>query len=151
MIALSRHRGRNVTRVGFEALAADNLDIGRADNVEIIFNRQVRCVTKGVFRTAPTATTTASSSTPSTGTPASRPTSNRDGRCGWRPSSTTPTTTACCHGPGRRLVPDAGRRLRPLTARLLGASYSARQMTYDLRRLRLNGPIRPSRAPTPTC
>ena len=41
--------------------------------------------------------------------------------------------------------------LRPLTARLLGASYSARQMTYDLRRLRLNGPIRPSRAPTPTC
>jgi len=35
-----------------EALAADNLDIGRPDNMEIIFNRQVRCVTKGVFRTA---------------------------------------------------------------------------------------------------
>jgi hypothetical protein len=29
-----------------------------------------------------------------------------------------------------------------LTARLLGASYSASQMTYDLRRLRLNGLIR---------
>ncbi len=29
-----------------------------------------------------------------------------------------------------------------MTARLLGASYSASQMTYDLRRLRLNGLIR---------
>ena len=36
----------------FEALAADNLDIGRPDNMEIIFNRQIRSVTKGVFRTA---------------------------------------------------------------------------------------------------
>jgi len=32
--------------------------------------------------------------------------------------------------------------LRALTARLLGASYSPSQMTYDLRRLRLNGLIR---------
>ena len=40
------------SRAFFEALAADNLDIGRPDNMEIIFNRQVRCVTKGVFRTA---------------------------------------------------------------------------------------------------
>ena len=32
--------------------------------------------------------------------------------------------------------------LSALTARLLGTSYSASQMTYDLRRLRLNGPIR---------
>ena len=32
--------------------------------------------------------------------------------------------------------------LRALTARLLGASYTASQMTYDLRRLRLNGLIR---------
>jgi hypothetical protein len=39
-------------RAFFEALAADNLDIRRPDNMEIIFNRQVRCVTKGVFRTA---------------------------------------------------------------------------------------------------
>ena len=39
-------------RAFFEALAADNLDIGRPDNMEIIFNRQVRCTTKGVFRTA---------------------------------------------------------------------------------------------------
>jgi hypothetical protein len=39
-------------RAFFEALAAGNLGIGRPDNMEIIFNRQVRCVTKGVFRTA---------------------------------------------------------------------------------------------------
>jgi len=39
-------------RAFFEALAADNLDIGRPDNMEIIFNRQVRSTTKGVFRTA---------------------------------------------------------------------------------------------------
>ena len=32
--------------------------------------------------------------------------------------------------------------LRALTARLLGADYSASQMTYDLRRLRLNDLIR---------
>ena len=37
------------SRAFFEALAAGNLDIGRPDNMEIIFNRQVRCVTKGVF------------------------------------------------------------------------------------------------------
>ncbi len=36
----------------FEALAADNLDIGRPDNMEIIFNRQIRSTTHGVFRTA---------------------------------------------------------------------------------------------------
>ena len=36
----------------FEALIADNLDIGRPHNVEIIFGRRVRCDTKGVFRTA---------------------------------------------------------------------------------------------------
>ncbi|MDQ7904374.1 hypothetical protein RB614_07540 [Phytohabitans sp. ZYX-F-186] len=39
-------------RAFFEALAADNLDIGRPDNMEIIFNRQVRSTTHGVFRTA---------------------------------------------------------------------------------------------------
>ncbi|MFU8874459.1 hypothetical protein [Micromonospora sp. SL4-19] len=39
-------------RTFFEALAADNLDIGRPDNMEIIFNRQIRSTTKGVFRTA---------------------------------------------------------------------------------------------------
>ena len=36
----------------FEALVADNLDIGRPHNVEIIFGRRVRRDTWGNFRTA---------------------------------------------------------------------------------------------------
>ena len=39
-------------RAFFEALIADNLDIGRPANVEIIFGRHVRRDTPGVFRTA---------------------------------------------------------------------------------------------------
>jgi hypothetical protein len=38
-------------RAFFEALIADNLDIGRPANVEIIFGRRIRRDTKGVFRT----------------------------------------------------------------------------------------------------
>jgi hypothetical protein len=36
----------------FEALVADNLDLGRPHNVEIIFNRRIRRDTPGTFRTA---------------------------------------------------------------------------------------------------
>jgi hypothetical protein len=36
----------------FEALIADNLDLGRPRNVEIIFGRKIRRDTQGVFRTA---------------------------------------------------------------------------------------------------
>jgi hypothetical protein len=39
-------------RAFFEALIADNLDIGRPANVEIIFGRRIRRDTPGVFRTA---------------------------------------------------------------------------------------------------
>ena len=39
-------------RAFFEALAAGNPGIGPPDNMEIIFDRQIRSVTKGVFRTA---------------------------------------------------------------------------------------------------
>jgi hypothetical protein len=39
-------------RAFFEALIADNLDIGRPANVELIFNRHIRRDTPGVFRTA---------------------------------------------------------------------------------------------------
>jgi hypothetical protein len=38
-------------RAFFEALIADNLDIGRPANVELIFNRHIRRDTPGVFRT----------------------------------------------------------------------------------------------------
>ena len=36
----------------FEALIGDNLDIGRPDNVEIIFGRRIQRNTQGTFRTA---------------------------------------------------------------------------------------------------
>jgi hypothetical protein len=39
-------------RAFFEALVADNIDIGRPEHVEIIFDRQVRRNTDGVFKTA---------------------------------------------------------------------------------------------------
>jgi hypothetical protein len=39
-------------RAFFEALIADNLDIGRPANVEIIFGRRIQRNTRGVFRTA---------------------------------------------------------------------------------------------------
>jgi len=39
-------------RFFFEALIAGNLDLGRPENVEIIFGRRVRCDTPGTFRTA---------------------------------------------------------------------------------------------------
>jgi hypothetical protein len=38
-------------RVFFEALVADNLDLGRPDSIELIFGRQVRSTTPGVFAT----------------------------------------------------------------------------------------------------
>jgi hypothetical protein len=82
-------------RAFFEALAADNLDLGRPDNMEIIFNRQVRCVTKGVFRTAV--------DRDNDGVVINAfyrhsriKTSKTAARCGSRPSSTTPTTSASC-------------------------------------------------------
>jgi hypothetical protein len=39
-------------RAFFEALIADNLDLGRPDNVEIVFNRKIRADTVGEFKTA---------------------------------------------------------------------------------------------------
>jgi hypothetical protein len=38
-------------RAFFEALVADNLDIGRPDEVQLIFARQIRTTTKGTFST----------------------------------------------------------------------------------------------------
>jgi len=198
-------------RAFFEALAAGNLDIGRPDNMEIIFNRQVRAVTKGIFRTAV--------DRDNDGVVVNAfyrhsriKTYLKDGRA---LRIETVINDACDIGVLRRLehfaeltakagdinrqmlqtmragqdcvlaspaieriahpsVDAEGRRtpalrfgdprvmalagalsltlpgacgitnksLRALTARLLGASYSASQMTYDLRRLRLNGLIR---------
>src|SRR5262249_58794004 len=38
-------------RAFFDALVADNLDLGRPDTLEIIFDRQIRSNTEGEFRT----------------------------------------------------------------------------------------------------
>ena len=92
-------------RAFFEALIADNLDIGRPANVEIIFGRRIQRNTPGVFRTAidrprSAPTPAASSSTCSTSTRGSSSTSKTAARCGSRPSSTRPATwaaTPACH------------------------------------------------------
>jgi hypothetical protein len=66
-------RAPHHARAFFEALAADNLDVGRPDNMEIIFNRQIRGNTHGPSAPRSIGTTTASWSTPSTGTLGSKP------------------------------------------------------------------------------
>jgi hypothetical protein len=197
-------------RAFFEALAADNLDIGRPDNMEIIFNRQVRSVTKGVFRTAVDrdndgvvvnafyrhsriktylkdsralrietvindaydigvlrrlehfAELTAKArdvnrrvmQTMRAGqdcvlaSPAiervAQPTLTEDGRRAPALRFGDPRVMALAGALSLTLSGACGitnKSLRALTARLLGASYSTSQMTYDLRRLRLNGLI----------
>ena len=199
------------SRAFFEALAADNLDIGRPDNMEIIFNRQVRCVTKGVFRTAVdrdndgvvinafyrhsriktylkdgralrvetvindaydigvlhriehfgelTAKardvnrrllqTMRAGQDRVLASPAiervAQPTLTEDGRRAPALRFGEPRVMALAGALSLTLAGACGitnKSLRALTARLLGADYSASQMTYDLRRLRLNGLIR---------
>jgi hypothetical protein len=80
----------------FEALVADNLDIGRPHNVEIIFARKIRRDTKGVFRTA---------------------IDRRDNggvlvRRGGAEDPGSSIRRSSGHGPGRRPVPDAAHRNR---------------------------------------
>jgi hypothetical protein len=198
-------------RAFFEALAADNLDIGRPDNMEIIFNRQVRCVTRGVFRTAVdrdndgvvvnafyrhsriktylkdgralrvetvindacdigvlrrlehfgelTAKardvnhrmlqTMRAGQDCVLASPAieraAQPTLTEDGRPAPALRFGEPRVMALAGALSLTLAGACGitsKSLRALTARLLGTCYSASQMTYDLRRLRLNGLIR---------
>jgi hypothetical protein len=197
-------------RAFFEALAADNLDLGRPDNMEIIFNRQVRCVTKGVFRTAVdrdndgvvlnafyrhsriktylkdgralrvetvindaydigvlrrlehfTELTAKAHDinhrllqTMRAGqgcvlaSPAieriAQPTLTEDGRRAPALRFGDPRVMALAGALSLTLFGTCGltnKSLRALTARLLGTPYTASQMTYDLRRLRLNGLI----------
>jgi len=196
----------------FEALVADNLDIGRPHNVEIIFGRRVRRDTWGTFRTAidrrdnggvlvnvfykhsrikqylkdgrAMRIETVINSPRDLGCNARLPNltelqakaraANRRileaERAGQGTVLASPAFERIAHpsvdAEGRRtpalrfgdprVMALAGalsltlsgacgltnKSLRALTARLLGANYSASQMTYDLRRLRLNGLIR---------
>jgi hypothetical protein len=198
-------------RAFFEALAADNLDIGRPDNMEIIFNRQVRSVTKGVFRTAVdrdndgvvvnafyrhsriktylkdsralrvetvindaydigvlrrlehfteltakardvnrrVMQTMRAGQDCVLASPAiervAQPTLTEDGRRAPALRFGDPRVMALAGALSLTLSGACGitnKSLRALTARLLGTPYSPSQMTYDLRRLRLNGLIR---------
>jgi hypothetical protein len=198
-------------RAFFEALAADNPGIGRPDNMEIIFSRQVRSTTKGVFRTAADrdndgvvvnafyrhsriktylkdgralrietvindaydigvlrrlehfSELTAKArdvngrvmQTMRAGqgcvlaSPAieriAQPTLTEDGRRAPALRFGDPRVMALAGALSLTLSGACGttnKSLRALTARLPGTPYSASQMTYDLRRLRLNGLIR---------
>lgn len=194
----------------FEALAADNLDLGRPDTMEIIFNRQVRSTTHGVFRTAVDRDNdgvvlsafyrhsriktylkegralrieTVTNNTYDLGvlhrlehlpeliaktrdvnrrmldtmragqgcvlaSPAferiAQPTLTEDGRRAPALRFGDPRVMALTGALTLALFSACGftnKSLRALTARLLGTAYSTSQMTYDLRRLRLNGLI----------
>ena len=75
----------------FEALVADNIAIGRPEQIAIVFARQLRKTTRA--RSAPACSPPApmSSSTSPTSTAASSSTSKTAAHCGSRPSSTSPT------------------------------------------------------------
>ncbi len=146
----------------FEALAADNLGIGRPHNVEIIFGRRPAAAPGELPAPRSTGATTAASwSTCSASTP---------GRAGQGTILASPAFERIAHpsvdAEGRRTpalrfgdprvmalagalcqtLPAAtgftSKNPRVLIAGLLGSAYTPGQMTYDLRRLRLNGVIR---------
>ena len=176
-------------RTFFEALAADNLDIGRPDNMEIIFNRQnafyrhsrikyylkdsralrietvindaydigvlrrlehldeliakTRDVNRRLLDTIRVGQSCVLAS------PAiervAQPTLTEDGRKAPALRFGDPRVMALTGALCLSLFAVTGitnKSLRAVTARLLGTTYSPSQMTYDLRRLRLNGLIR---------
>jgi hypothetical protein len=61
-------------RAFFEATVADNIDVGRPDEVKVIFGRQVRSTTKGEFVTKVVTRGTDVTLNAFTSTPASRST-----------------------------------------------------------------------------
>jgi hypothetical protein len=195
----------------FETLAADNLDIGRPDNMQIVFNRQIRSNSTGVFQTVVDRDNdgvvvnayyrhsrikyylkdrralrleAVINDTRDLGVlrrlphldeltgkardvnrrlldtirvgqgcvlanPAiervAQPTLTEDGRRAPALRFGDPRVMALTGALCLNLFAVTGvtnKSLRALTARLLGTSYSTSQMTYDLRRLRLNGLLR---------
>jgi hypothetical protein len=107
-------------RAFFEALIADNLDIGRPASVGIIFGRKSAATPRepsALPSTAPPSARTpaASRSTCSTATPGLSSTSKTAGPCGSRPSSTRPATWAAT--PACPTSPNC----RPKPARSTGA------------------------------
>jgi hypothetical protein len=111
-------------RAFFEALVADNLDLGRPDEVKLIFGRRIRKDTPAASppRSSPAAWRWPSTS--STGTPASSNTSRKAGRCGPRRWSTRPPTWAA--SAAYAISANCKPRLAPPTGGCLPSSVSAR-------------------------
>ena len=82
--------------------AADNLDIGRPDQVSLIFDRRIIRTGRGKTPagSAPGSSPTGSSRrcTSTTRTPRSSSTTRRAGPCAPRPRSTTPASSGCPNG-----------------------------------------------------
>jgi hypothetical protein len=89
-------------RIFFEQVLHDNLDIGRPDQVSLIFDRRIirkgRRPTPGRFRTRVITTGSSRPCTSTTRTPRSSSTTRKAGRCAPRPRSTTPATSGCRNG-----------------------------------------------------
>ena len=80
-------------RIFFEEVIRENLDLGRPDPVQLMFDRRVTRRTPGPFRTRVVTDGVIPSLHVVTRTPASSSTSRRAGRFEPKPRSTTPTTS----------------------------------------------------------
>jgi hypothetical protein len=136
----------------FEALIADNLDLGRPHNVEIIFNRRIRRDTPGTFRTAIDRRDNGGVVVNVFYKHSRVKQYLKDGRA-MRIETVInaprdvgdPRVMALTGALCQTLLAATGftnKSLRALITGLLGSDYRPNQMTYDLRRLRLAGLIR---------
>jgi hypothetical protein len=94
-------------RIFFEEVIRENLDIGRPDQVALIFNRRVTRRTPGRFRTRILTEGAPPRCTSITSDRASSSTIKRAARCAPRPRSTMPGTSASASG--SRISPRCGR------------------------------------------
>jgi len=89
-------------RLFFEQVIRDNLDLGRPEQVSLIFGRRIhrgpKRATPGRFRTRVITAGSPPACTPSTSTPRSSSTTRKDERCEPRPPSTTPATSTSGNG-----------------------------------------------------
>jgi hypothetical protein len=89
-------------RIFFEQVIRDNLDIGRPDQVGLVFDRRIvtkgRRKTPGRFRTRVLTTGVTPACTSTTSTTPSSSTTRKDGRCAPKQPSTTPATSVSTKG-----------------------------------------------------
>jgi hypothetical protein len=94
-------------RVFFEQVIRDNHDLGRPNQVQLVFERRITRSTPGRFRTRVLTDGVVPSRTSTTRAPGSSSTTRRAGRCVPRPRSTTRTTSRS--GGGCTIFPHSGR------------------------------------------